>query len=112
MIRFDGYYKSPPAPYEDSIANYSEDGYFHNAYYLLRNGTYLKAVKKSKSTKSDFLESDFNPDFSNKYEVKSEKLEMFFETGTEWEFSEVFEIISPEELKGKERTLRFVPWTE
>ncbi len=110
MIRFDGYYKDSPTPYEDSIANYSEKGYFHHAYFFLISREYLKAVKRSESKQSYFLQSDFNPNFPNKYEVKGNKLEMFFETGTQWEFSEIFEIVSPEELKSEKRTLRFVSW--
>jgi hypothetical protein len=110
MIRLTGYYKSDPTPYEDSIANHLEEGYFHNAYLFLQNGKYLRASKRAESKQLDFSRLDFNPDFPNKYEIKDKKLEMFFETGTKWEFSEFFEIVSPEELKGKEKTLRFVNW--
>ncbi len=110
MILFTGYYKSVPTPYEDSIANYHEKGYFHNAYLFLQNQKYLRASKRSESIQLGFSKSDFNPDFPNKYEIKGNELIIYFETGTEWEFCETFLIVSPEELKGKDRTLRFVYW--
>jgi len=110
MIRYDGYYRDEPTSYEDGIANHLVKGYVHDAYCFLTNGFYLRTIRKTESRQLDFLLSDFNPDFPNKYEIRDKKLEMFFETGTEWEFSEVFEIVSPEELKGKDRTLRFVSW--
>lgn len=110
MIRHDGYYISNSVLIEDSIANYSYKGYSHKAYLFLPDGTYLRAGKKSESTETDFSKSDFNPQFSNKYQIKGNELKMTFETGKEWEFTEIFEIVSPEELIGKERTLRFVSW--
>lgn len=112
MIRYDGYYRDNPTPYEDGIANHWVKGYTHAAYYFLPNGFYLRAFEKSETDQLNFSKSDFNPDFPNKYKIEGNKLEMFFETGTKWEFSKIFEIVSSEELKGKERALRFVPWTE
>lgn len=110
MIRYDGYYRDNPTPYEDGIANHWIKGYAHYAYYFLSDGFYLRAFEKSESKQLDFFQSDFNPDFPNKYEIKENKLEMFFETGKKWEFSDIFEIVSPEILKGKDRTLYFVSW--
>ena len=110
MIKLNGYFKSNPMPYQDSVANRQVEGYFHNAYLFLADGKYLRATKRTKFQQMDFSKSDFNSEFSNKYVIRDSKLEMFFETGTEWEFSEIFEISSPEELKGKELTLRFVSW--
>lgn len=110
MIKYDGYYKDDPTPYEDGIANHWVKGYVHEAYYFLSSGVYLRAIKKSESKQLVFSKSDFNPDFPNKYEVNGDNLELYFETGTEWEFTEVFQIVSPEELNGKEQTLHFVSW--
>jgi hypothetical protein len=110
MIRYDGYYRDAPAPYEDGVASHLVSGYVHEIYCFLSGNVYLRTIKKLESERVDFLQSDFRPDFPNKYEIKGDELEMFFESGTEWEFSEVFEIVSPEELKGKRRTLRFVSW--
>lgn len=110
MIKYNGYYRDSPTPYEDGIANYWVKGYVHAGYFFLSNGTYIEAVKKSKSKQLDFLKSDFNPDFPNKYEVKGNKLIMFFETGTKWEFSEIFNSVTSEELKSVKRQLRFVSW--
>lgn len=110
MIKYHGYYRDIPTQYEDGIANHWVKRYVHEGYFFLSNGTYLRAIKKSESKELDFTKSNFNPDFPNKYEVKGNKLEMFFETGTEWEFSEVFEIVTLEELKSNKRKLRFVSW--
>lgn len=112
MIKYNGYYKSDPTPYEDSIANHHEVGYFHNAYLFLESEKYLKSSKRAESKQLDFTKSDFNPEFPNKYKIEGNKLEMFFETGTQWEFSEVFEIVSPEELKSDKRTLHFIKWKD
>jgi hypothetical protein len=110
MIRYDGYYRDNPTPYEDGIANHWVKGYAHAAYYFLSNGLYLRAFAKSETDQLNFSKSDFNSDFPNKYEVKDNRLEMFFETGTKWEFSKSFKIVSSEELKGDKRTLHFVKW--
>ncbi len=110
MIRHDGYYRKNPTLYEDGIANHWVKKYMHRAFYFLPNGLFLRASENSESKQVDFTKLDFSPDFPNKYEVKDNKLEMFFETGTEWEFSEIFEIVSSEELKSDKRTLRFVSW--
>lgn len=106
MIRYDGYYTSEPTVYEDSIANYNEVGFFHNAYRFLPNGTYLKATKRSKVKENGFVESDFDASKHNNYEIINGKiLEITYHTGEEWEFKESFEIISPQELKGIQRNL-------
>ena len=110
MIRFDGYYVSDPVSFKDAVANYSYSGFSHNAYFFTKEGQFLRSTKNTQTKKVLFLRSDFNNNFPNKYKIKGEKLKMFFETGKEWEFSEVFDIVSPEELKGKERTLHFVSW--
>jgi hypothetical protein len=108
MIRFDGYYRKTPTLYEDGIANHWVKGYMHRAFYFLPNGLFLRASKNSESKQLDFSKLDFNPDYPNKYEIIGNKLEMFFETGTVWEFSEVLEIVSQEELKGGKGELYFV----
>ena len=110
MIRLDGYYVSDPVYFEDGVANYTYSGFSHNAYLFMKEGHFLRSTKNDNKKGVKFSKSDFNPDFPNKYELKGDKLIMTFETGTEWEFNEVFEIVSPEELKGKERTLRFESW--
>ena len=110
MIRYDGYYTCDPLPYKDGNARYREEGYFHNAYLFLSNGTYLKAVKKTKPEQVSFSEADFNPDFPNKYEVKDNEVIITFETGTEWEFIEVYMIINSTILKCKDKTLHFFSW--
>jgi hypothetical protein len=108
MIRFDGYYVSDPVFFKDGVANYSYSGFSHNAYFFKKEGQFLRSTKNSETKDISFSHSDFNPDFPNKYEIKGDKLEMFFETGKEWEFSEVFEVVSPEKIKGEKRELHFV----
>lgn len=110
MIRFDGYYISDPVYFKDGVANYAYAGYSHNAYLFLKNDQYLRATKNSQTKDVSFLKSDFNSGFQNKYMIRGDELEITFETGKEWEFSETFKIVSPTELRGKDRTLHFVSW--
>lgn len=112
MIRYDGYYRTEPSPYEDSAANFVDKGYFHNAYMFTPDEIFLRGVKKLPISECNFELADFEDDRPNKYQVNGTKLIMTFHTGEEWEFTETFEITLNDRLKSEKRELYFVPFDE
>lgn len=112
MIKYDGYYQDEPTPYEDSVANYKEQGYFHHAYLFFPNGKYLRAVKKTKNERVEFFIQDFNADFPNNYKIIENELKLTFHTGEKWEFNEIVEIISETLLLKNNKHLQFKQWKE
>ncbi|MCB9043643.1 MAG: hypothetical protein R2798_12080 [Chitinophagales bacterium] len=111
MIKHTGYYILDPIYFEDAIANYSVNGYYHNAYLFLKNGTYLRASKKTDNkTNAIFYREDFNCDYPNRYRISNGDLILTFYTGEEWEFNEIYKKKSVDWFEKEGKILKFVSW--